>query len=286
MLSQGVLSHAHHAVVVSVLWAVSPGVQDGPEVGVVESAMDADRTPVSVDSSDSRRRSADGATASVSGGDLVDSPHGGEMERPAAVLPQSGHVLASTAGLDKVRNLSSGRGLGPADARWTGKDRLVRGHRRWQLCQGQKGGEKVGNTKCGKGLKIMALTTGDGLPLAATVHSASPGEATLIEGLLQQRVLKRKLPRLIYDRAADSDPLRVRLTRRGTELICPHRKNRKKPPTQDGRKLRRYKRRWKVERLNAWLQNFRRLIFRHEVQPELFEGLVHAACVVIVLRRL
>ena len=45
----------------------------------------------------------------------------------------------------------------------------------------------------------MALTTGDGLPLAATVHSASPGEVTLIEGLLEQRVLKRKLPRLIYD---------------------------------------------------------------------------------------
>ena len=83
----------------------------------------------------------------------------------------------------------------------------------------------------------MALTTGDGLPLAATVHSASPGEVTLIEGLLQQRVLKRNLPRLIYDRAADSDPLRVRLTLQGTELICPHRKNRKKPPTQDGRKL-------------------------------------------------
>ena len=132
----------------------------------------------------------------------------------------------------------------------------------------------------------MALTTGDGLPLAATVHSASPGEVTLIEGLLQQRVLKRQLPRLIYDRAADSDPLRVRLTKQGTELICPHRKNRKKPPTQDGRKLRRYKRRWKVERLNAWLQNFRRLIVRYEVLPHLFQGLVHAACLVIVLRRL
>ena len=56
--------------------------------------------------------------------------------------------------------------------------------------------------------------------------------------------------------------------------------------TKDGRKLRRYKRRWKVERLNAWLQNFRRLIVRHEVQPALFQGLVHAACMVIVLRRL
>lgn len=132
----------------------------------------------------------------------------------------------------------------------------------------------------------MALTTGDDFPLAATMHSASPGEVTLIEGLLQQRVLKRKLPRLNYDRAADSDPLRVRLTQQSTELICAHRKNRKNPPTQDGRKLRRYKRRRKVERVNAWLQNSRRLIVRHEVQPELFQSLVHAACMVIVLRRL
>lgn len=144
----------------------------------------------------------------------------------------------------------------------------------------------MGKAKCGKASQFMALTTGDGLPLAATVRSASPGEVTLVEGLVGQRVLKCKLPRLLYDRAADSDPIRVRLTKQGTELICPHRKNRKKPPTQDGRKPRRSKRRWKVERLNAFLQPFRRLIVRHEVLPTLFQGFVHAACMVIVLRRL
>lgn len=41
------------------------------------------------------------------------------------------------------------------------------------------------------------------------------------------------------------------------ELIAPHRRTRKQR-TQDGRPLRRYRRRWKVERLFAWLQNFRR----------------------------
>ncbi len=46
--------------------------------------------------------------------------------------------------------------------------------------------------------------------------------------------------------------------RRGIELIAPHRSNRKKPATQDGRALRRYKRRWIIERTNAWLGNFRR----------------------------
>ena len=42
-------------------------------------------------------------------------------------------------------------------------------------------------------------------------------------------------------------------------LIAPHRVNRARPKTQDGRALRRYKRRWKVERLWAWLQSFRRI---------------------------
>lgn len=44
----------------------------------------------------------------------------------------------------------------------------------------------------------------------------------------------------------------------GIELISPHRCNRKNR-TQDLRRLRRYRRRWKIERLFAWLQNFRRL---------------------------
>jgi transposase len=70
---------------------------------------------------------------------------------------------------------------------------------------------------------------------------------------------------LIGDRAYDSDPLDAALHERGIEMIAPHRRNRKKKPkTQDGGKLRRYKRCWKVERLFAWLSNFRRLVVRYE----------------------
>ena len=53
--------------------------------------------------------------------------------------------------------------------------------------------------------------------------------------------------RLIGDRAYDSDPLDEALEERGIEVIAPHRSNRKKPKTQDGRKLRRYRRRWKID---------------------------------------
>jgi transposase len=131
----------------------------------------------------------------------------------------------------------------------------------------------------------MVLTDGRGLPLGIDTASASPHEVTLIESLLDNRVLRRKPRRLIYDAAADSDPLRERLACRGIELICPHRKNRVKARTQDGRAFRRYRRRWKVERSISWLQNFRRLVTRYEYHADLFHGFVQLACLIIVLGR-
>ncbi|MDR3359020.1 MAG: transposase, partial [Desulfovibrio sp.] len=61
--------------------------------------------------------------------------------------------------------------------------------------------------------------------------------------------------------------------------------NRKKrSKTQDGRPLRRYRRRWRVERLFAWLQNFRRIVVRHEFHTENFLAMVQLACIIILLR--
>ena len=92
---------------------------------------------------------------------------------------------------------------------------------------------------------------------------------TLLEKTIDQIAVPRKgrgrprknPKRIIADKAYDSDPLRRRLKRRGIELICPYRKNRGKRRYHDGRKLRRYRRRWKVERTFAWLGNYRRLKF-------------------------
>ena len=91
---------------------------------------------------------------------------------------------------------------------------------------------------------------------------------------------------MIADRGYDSDPLRSWLARRGIELIAPHRRNRKKPPTQDGRKLRRFRRRWKVERTFSWLANFRRLVVRWEKLTRMYLAVFHVACLLITLRRL
>ena len=128
----------------------------------------------------------------------------------------------------------------------------------------RKRGGDVGKTKRGKGTKLMTIADGFGLPLAVTTASASPHEVTLVEQTLESRFVEKRPERLIGDRAYDSDSLDTELGKEGIEMIAPHRSNRRKPKTQDGRKLRRYRKRWKVERLFAWLGNFRRLVARYE----------------------
>ena len=144
----------------------------------------------------------------------------------------------------------------------------------------------MGTTKQGKGTKLMAVADRCGLPLAVHTISASPHEVTLVEQILESRFVKEKPQRLIGDRAYDSDPLDAQPGCLSIEMIAPHRRRRKKPKTQDGRKLRRYKRRWKIERLFAWLGNFRRLVVRYERRVENFLGFVHLGCIIILLKRL
>jgi transposase len=91
--------------------------------------------------------------------------------------------------------------------------------------------------------------------------------------------------RLIGDKAYDSDALDEQMSEYGIEMISPNRSNRKQK-TQDGRPLRRYRRRWKVERLFAWMQNYRRLVTRWEYHIENFLGFVQLACLLMLLKHL
>ena len=165
---------------------------------------------------------------------------------------------------------------------------------RWQLCACEKGGPKVGKTKRGKGTKWMVLVDGTGTPLGAYLEAASPAEVTLLETTLNTVAVgrpgkpgrPRKRPeRLIADRGYDSNPLRARLARRGIEPIIPARANHRRAPHQDGRKLRRYRRRWGVERTFAWLGHFRRLVVRYERLITTYAGFFHIACALLTLRR-
>ena len=132
----------------------------------------------------------------------------------------------------------------------------------------------------------MLLIDGKGLPLGIDLHSGSPAEVRLIEPLLDNHILDQHAPRLIYDRAADSDPLRDRLAQDGIQLISPHRKGRRKRhPAQDGWVLKRDRQRWNVERTIAWLGNYRRLLTRFERDPRLFLAFAQRACLHRCLRR-
>jgi transposase len=131
----------------------------------------------------------------------------------------------------------------------------------------------------------MALSDGSSIPLSIYAESASPHEVALVRPTLASAFLKEKPERLVADKAYDSDPLDEILREEGIEMIAPHRHNRKKRKTQDGRKLRRYKRRWKIERLFAWLQNFRRLVVRYEYKDQNFLGMAQLGCIIILLRK-
>ncbi len=131
----------------------------------------------------------------------------------------------------------------------------------------------------------MAIADRHGLPVAVGIASASPHETQLVEATLQQRFTQAMPQRLIGDLAYDSDPLDARLAQQyGTRLIAPHKRNRRRPKSQDGRELRRYCRRWKIERLFAWLHNFRRLVIRWEYHQANFLALVQLGCILILMR--
>lgn len=130
----------------------------------------------------------------------------------------------------------------------------------------------------------MAITDAGGVVLSVSLQSASPHEVTLVEKTLKDRFVEDLPEKLIGDRAYDSDPLDERLEDRGVELIAPHRTGRVKPKTQDGRKRRRYKRRWKAERFFAWLFNYWRCIVRHEQKEQNFKAIILFACIMILLK--
>ena len=106
----------------------------------------------------------------------------------------------------------------------------------------------------------------------------------LTERTLDAAFVEELPPRLIADKAWDGAALQLRLKEeRGIDLIAPKKKYSRRK--QDARKLRRYKRRWKVERLFAWLKRWRRIATRWEHKAENFLGFVHLGCIVLLLRR-
>ena len=131
----------------------------------------------------------------------------------------------------------------------------------------------------------MVLVDGQGVPLGVHLSAATPAESSLALATLEGRVTERLPDRIIADKGYDARHLWDAMKARGVDLIAPHLRTRVNR-YQDGRKLRRYRRRWIVERTNAWLFNFRRLVVRYEHKLENFRAFLHLACALIALRRL
>ncbi|MXY26706.1 transposase [Candidatus Poribacteria bacterium] len=97
----------------------------------------------------------------------------------------------------------------------------------------------------------MAITEKRGRPIGVLISSASPHEVRLVEATLDACFVSEIPVILIGEKAYDSDPLDALLWDRGIDLVAPHKKNRKRfPATQEGRRLRQYKHRFKVERFS------------------------------------
>ena len=216
----------------------------------------------------------------------MDSTHGRTLAGLAAAIRPVPDRAPAFPELGEVRRdgkSAAHAGATPPGCWRVGFERMLCGR---DVCSGQKRGRLVGKTKRGKGTKIMGIADSHGLPLALRTESASPAEVKLVKPTLEARIVAEVPERLIGDKAYDSDRMDEQLLREyGTELIAPNKINRR-VPTQDGRPLRRYARRWKIERLFAWLFNFRRLVVRYEYHAENFQGLVHLAAAVILLRYL
>jgi transposase len=135
-------------------------------------------------------------------------------------------------------------------------------------------------------MKLEVVADASGLPLGMATAGADVSEQELLLPALDD--VPVEIPPgtpVIADKGHDSDPLRDELEDAGYEPIIPHRRNRVKPSRNDGRRLRRYRRRWKVERTNAWLHCYRGLAVRWSHYSFLYDGMVYIAFIHMALQR-
>lgn len=142
----------------------------------------------------------------------------------------------------------------------------------------------------------MVVSEANGLPVAFLLEAANTHESQLArDALAAVRVprLGKGRPRtriltLAMDRAFDARELRRDLRKRGIKTSIPERKRRGKR-RQHGPRPKQYevsKRRYKVERVNAWMDNFRALVVRYERKAAHYLSYCTLAAILFCLKRL
>lgn len=155
------------------------------------------------------------------------------------------------------------------------------------LAAARGGGQEVGLIRKGKGTRLQVLVDAKGVPLGLSVAPASTGETAMGQGSPAFMEPEVQPDQWAGDSGCDCDALDEALAEPGVELIAPQRSNRRPATaTQDGCPLRRYRRRWIVERTIAWLGNHRRLLSRREQRASPFASCALPGCLMIALRHL
>jgi transposase len=135
-------------------------------------------------------------------------------------------------------------------------------------------------------MKLEVIVDASGLPLGMALAGADVSENKLLMPALEDvPVAVPPQTPVIADKGHDSDALRDTMTANGFKPIIPHRHNRVRATRNDGRRLRRYRHRWMVERTNAWLHNYRGIAVRWAYFTLMYISLVYLAFIDIALRR-
>lgn len=159
-----------------------------------------------------------------------------------------------------------------------------------------KGGNKVGRSVKGNGSTLMVVSEAQGLPIAFLLDAANTHESQLARDVLAFVSVPRqgrgrpktRILSLAMDRAFDAISLRRDLRKRGMKTSIPERKRRGRR-RQRGPKPKLYdvsKRRYKIERINAWMDNFRGLVVRYERKASRYLAYCTLAAILFCLKRL
>lgn len=147
------------------------------------------------------------------------------------------------------------------------------------------------------GVKISSLVDGNGLPLSLTLAPGQTNDMALAELTMEsihtalRANLGEEKSTLLTDRGYDSKPFKYFLYTQGIKANIPERDFKRKHPrsyqpinSDYDPKL--AKRRYVVERTNAWLKSFKRLKFRFDRSTTTFEAFLYLGILVILTRRL
>lgn len=148
----------------------------------------------------------------------------------------------------------------------------------------------------GNGSTLMVVSESNGLPVAFLIEAANTHESQLARDVLAKVRVPRpgkgrpktRLLTLAMDKAFDAIELRRDLRKRGIKTSIPERKRRGKR-RQRGPRPKQYdvsRRRYKVERVNAWMDNFRGLVVRYERKAAHYLSYCILAAILFCLRRL